>query len=72
MNTEQYKIIHLPKEKWKRVTILMRYTTEEYDFPDSCIRNIGKRHWTWVNGACKAAGLLKSTDVQLFWKHRGT
>lgn len=30
MNTEQYKIIHLPKEQWKNVIIPMRYTTEEY------------------------------------------
>ena len=30
MNTEQYKIIHLPKDKWKNVPIPMRYTTEEY------------------------------------------
>lgn len=30
MNTEQYKIIHLPKEQWKNVPILMRYTTKEY------------------------------------------
>ena len=30
MNTEQYKIIHLPKEQWKNVPIPMRYTTEEY------------------------------------------
>lgn len=41
MNTEQYKIIHLPKEKWKRVTILMRYTTEEYYFPDK----LYQEHW---------------------------
>lgn len=30
MNTEQYKIIHLPKEQWKNVPIPMRYKTEEY------------------------------------------
>jgi GNAT superfamily N-acetyltransferase len=30
MSTEQYKIIHLPKEQWKNVPIPMRYTTEEY------------------------------------------
>ena len=30
MNTEQYKIIHLPKEQWKNNPIPMRYTTEEY------------------------------------------
>lgn len=30
MDTEQYKIIHLPKEQWKNVPIPMRYTTEEY------------------------------------------
>ena len=30
MDTEQYKIVHLPKEQWKNVPIPMRYTTEEY------------------------------------------
>lgn len=30
MNTELYKIIHLPKEQWKNICIPMRYTTEEY------------------------------------------
>ncbi len=30
MNTEQYIIIHLPKEQWKNVPIPMRYTTNEY------------------------------------------
>ncbi len=30
MNSEQYKIVHLPKEQWKNVPIPMRYTTEEY------------------------------------------
>ena len=30
MDTEQYNIIHLPKEQWKNVPIPMRYTTEEY------------------------------------------
>ena len=30
MSTEQYKIIHLPKEQWQNVPIPMRYTTEEY------------------------------------------
>lgn len=30
MDTEQYKIIHLPKEQWKNVPIPMRYTTEQY------------------------------------------
>ena len=30
MSTEQYKIIHLPKDQWKNVPIPMRYTTDEY------------------------------------------
>lgn len=30
MDLEQYKIIHLPKEQWKNVSIPMRYTTEQY------------------------------------------
>ncbi len=30
MNTEEYKIVHLPKEQWKNARIPMRYTTEEY------------------------------------------
>ena len=30
MDLEQYKIIPLPKEKWKNVPIPMRYTTEQY------------------------------------------
>lgn len=30
MNTEQYKIVHLPREQWKNALIPMRYTTEEY------------------------------------------
>lgn len=30
MNIEHYKIIPLPKEQWKNISIPMRYTTEEY------------------------------------------
>ena len=30
MDLEQYKIIHLPKEQWRNVSIPMRYTTEQY------------------------------------------
>ena len=38
---KELTIVPLPKAEWKGTPIMMRYTTEEYDFPDSLYQD----HW---------------------------
>ncbi|MBR5425956.1 MAG: hypothetical protein IK106_05485 [Clostridiales bacterium] len=45
------KIIPLPKDQWKGTPILMRYTAEEYDFPDGLYADCLPAREAWIISA---------------------